>query len=272
MAAVYAVGDIQGCYGCLRRLLRHAGFRVGRDRLWCVGDLVNRGPDSLETLRFLQDLGDRCTVVLGNHDLHLLHAAAGGIAPPPALRSVLDAADAPQLIEWLRRRPLLHRDDDLGWVMIHAALHPRWSVERAERYAGTLERRLRGEEWGRRLIRLLQTPLVQPPEGKRQRRAFRLAVLTRGRFCTREGVFNWRNSSRTRSRYDEAPWFMHRKARWRGKSHGRRYRILFGHWAAMGLVDDQPHVLGLDSGCVWGNRLTLARLDSRRIRLFSVGC
>ncbi len=271
--SIYAVGDIQGCYKCLRRLLKQARFAQGRDRLWCVGDLVNRGNRSLDTLRFLQDMGDRCTAVLGNHDLHLLHAAAGGITPPPTLRQVLDAPDRDTLIDWLRHRPLLHRDDDLGWMMIHAALHPRWSLRKAEKQASRINKRLRHPEWRQRVVELLQTPLTsENKKSKAWRRAMAVAVLTRGRFCTADGRFNWRNSSCSSQRSDEAPWFAHQTATWRKEARKQGLRVVFGHWAAMGLVTDQTRVLGLDSGCVWGGRLTLARIDKKKPRLISVDC
>jgi bis(5'-nucleosyl)-tetraphosphatase (symmetrical) len=149
--ATYAIGDVHGCYETLRALLVRSGFSPGRDRLWMVGDLVNRGPRSLEVLRWAADMGDRLVVVLGNHDLYLL-ARGAGVAERKrrdTLDVVLAAADGPELLAWLRRRPLLHREGDR--VLVHAGLFPEWSAERAEQLARETEERLRGGSGGRLL-------------------------------------------------------------------------------------------------------------------------
>jgi len=271
--SIYAVGDIQGCYDCLRRLLDKVGFRPDRDQLWCVGDLVNRGPDSLATLRFLRDLGEHCIAVLGNHDLHLLRAAANGTAPPPSLRQVIDAADCNALIDWLRHRPLLYRDKKIGWAMIHAGLHPQWTLQQAHKQAKSISKQLRSNAWQQKISLLLTMPTSE--QQKQTTDAFALAILTHSRFCTADGIFNWKNSGTKPDNYQDKPWFSHQKARWRSDisdANAHNCRLLFGHWAAKGLVTDQPHVLGLDSGCVWGNRLTLARIDQGKPRIFSVPC
>lgn len=269
--AIYAVGDIQGCSRPLMRLLEKVRFDPAEDRLWCVGDLVNRGPDSLGTLRFLHSLGDACISVLGNHDLHLLGQAAG--EKPyrrDTLKQVLDAPDAGELIQWLRHRPLLHHDPSTGWCMIHAGLHPHWTLKKAKKRARRIEKLLRGDQWMDFCLQLHHSrfPETEPEKGKREKLLFATAVLTRARYCTQKGRFDWDVRTGAPRDKKEKPWFAHKKLAWRDQC-----RIVFGHWAAMGLVDREPHVLGLDTGCVWGGRLTLARLGhTGQPELVSVPC
>lgn len=260
--SVYAVGDVQGCLGALKILLRKVQFDPKHDVLWCVGDLVNRGPESLETLRFLKSLGESCISVLGNHDLYLLGLAASDATPSPKnLGDVLSAPDRDELIEWLRARPLLHHDKKLGWAMVHASLHPEWTLKEAKKRAAEVEKKLRGKKWRKFSIKLLNGsfPVRDPLEdGKKRRLIFSAGVLTRGRYCTSQGRFNWKVSSgKSRNRRDK-PWFTFSRLAWQ-----RDCRVVYGHWAAMGLVQNQDHVLGLDSGCVWGGSLTLAELGTR---------
>ena len=254
--AVYAVGDIQGCFGELKSVLRKVHFDPETDVLWCVGDLVNRGPKSLETLRYLKSLGDACVCVLGNHDLHLLAlAAAGDVGRSESLAAVLDADDCDELIQWLRHRPLLHHDAELGWAMVHAGLHPAWTLKKAKKKAAAVEKKLRGADWKQFVMKLrkLDTPQREPSKEEGGRKRFTTAVLTRSRYCTSDGHYNWKSDASVGCR--EHPWFSFDRIAWR-----RDARIVYGHWAARGLVLDQMHVLGLDSGCVWGGSLTLAEL------------
>ncbi len=261
---VYAVGDIQGCYEPLRRLLDKVHFDVNHDHLWCVGDMVNRGPDSLETLRFLKGLGDACVCVLGNHDIHLLAQAAGGKSyPQDSLRQVLDVPDAAELVDWLRFRPLLHHHVKKRWCMVHAGLHPQWSLDEAKRRAKQVERILQGKHWQNFCLRVQQSPLPQhQPKNAMQDKLFTLAVLTRSRYCTQDGVFNWNVRSGAAMAHDECPWFKHPQLAWR-----KDCRVVYGHWAARGLVADEPHVLGLDTGCVWGGSLTMAHINRHALPL-----
>ena len=269
--SIYVVGDIQGCFEPLQRLLAKVEFDPEKDRLWCVGDLVNRGPDSLGVLRYLKSLGDACTCVLGNHDLTLLAMYANNRIrrTDKGLAEVLTAPDAKELIDWLRYRPLLHRDKERKVVMVHAGLHPAWSLKKARKRARRIEEKLRGANWQDfcRLLRKSRTPRTEPVEKGMVRDMFSAAVLTRTRYCTQNGKFNWRISSGGPSSKLEKPWFAHASLAWR-----KDYRIVYGHWAAKGIVDDQPHVLGLDSGCVWGGRLTIAKLGKRKTKLISVSC
>ncbi len=263
---VFAIGDIQGCFEAMRGALDEAGFDAARDELWCVGDLVNRGPDSLGVLRFLRDLGERCHAVLGNHDLHLLARAAGGRAfRGDTLDAMLDAPDADALIEWLRHRPILHRDARLGWMMAHAGLAPEWSLAAAQRRARRVEKALRGRGWRKFCLRLESRGWpVREPGGPKGKLDFAAAVFTRVRWCAADGEMDWKaraNGPEDASR-DWFPWFAHPAARWRKGARKKGLRVLFGHWAARGLVLDHPDVLGLDSGCVWGGKMTVARLEA----------
>jgi len=256
--AVYAVGDIQGCYKPLRALLKKVKFNPDKDILWCVGDLVNRGPDSLETLRFLKGLGDACICVLGNHDLHLLELASGGSGYlRDTLMPIIKAKDCDDLIEWLRFKPLLHHDAKLHWCMVHAGLHPDWTLKKALKRAGKIEAELRGDHWKEfcRQLHHVKFPARNPHKGDPSRLLFATAVMTRTRYCTSDGLFNWNVRTGDSSDYRDRPWYAHQPTKWQ-----RDTNVVYGHWAAAGLITNQPHVLGLDSGCVWGNELTLAEL------------
>jgi bis(5'-nucleosyl)-tetraphosphatase (symmetrical) len=258
---IYAVGDIQGCYKSLRQLLKKVRFNPEKDQLWCVGDLVNRGPDSLKTLRFLKSLGEACICVLGNHDLHLLEYASGGrIYRRDTLDDVLAAPDLDELIYWLRHRPLLHHDKQLGWCMVHAGLHPAWSLKKAGKMASLVEKALRDDSWQEFSHQLhhIKFPVSEPAKHDPARVLFSAGVFTRSRYCRQDGHFNWFIRVGEPCDEKEKPWFAHSKLAWRDDC-----SVVYGHWAAMGLVADQPHVLGLDSGCVWGESLTLAKLKKK---------
>ncbi len=267
--AVYAIGDIQGCYKPLKKLLKKVQFNPERDVLWCVGDLVNRGPDSLQVLRYLKSLGDACVCVLGNHDLHLLGQAVGE-SPyrRDTLQEILAAPDHDELIDWLRYRPLLHHDEGLGWCMVHAGFPPAWGLKKCKKRAKETEEILRSEGWMEfsRRIHARDFPVREPFKKGIQRQLLSVAAFTRVRYCTSSGYFNWYNRSGEPGE-NEYAWYAHKQLAWRDDC-----RVIFGHWAAKGLVTDQPHVLGLDSGCVWGGTLTLARLDAVEVALASVDC
>jgi bis(5'-nucleosyl)-tetraphosphatase (symmetrical) len=260
--AVWIVGDVQGCFEPLQRLLDRVGFEPGRDELWSVGDLVNRGPGSLETLRFFAALGDAATVVLGNHDLHLLAVAAGVVQPKrgDTLQSVLDAPDRDELLAWLRTRPLLV--EKRGVVLVHAGLHPRWSLDDARHLANLAEQRLRSPGWAE-LLTLSRSPEAAqvPTLGANDDllAATALSVMTRIRICDADGVID----HRFKDEPERIPpgffaWFDAPHRRWAGAD------VVFGHWAALG----QRRGAGwtsLDAGCVWGQSLCMMRLDTREV-------
>lgn len=255
--AVFAIGDVQGCADALKSLLERVRFDPAEDQLWFAGDLVNRGPQSLEVLRFVRGLGDRAVSVLGNHDLHLLAMSQGVRAVSQSLATVLHAEDGPELIDWLRARPLMHHDPRLGYVLVHAGLYPAWTLEEAAGYAREVETALGGEEY----VELLGGMYGNEPRrwsddltGIDRHRAI-INIFTRMRFVTADGALDFRHNGGPGSQPKGlVPWFL---------APGRRNadeHILFGHWSTLGEVD-VPNIYPLDTGCVWGGKLTAMRLD-----------
>jgi bis(5'-nucleosyl)-tetraphosphatase (symmetrical) len=241
------------------RLLAALSFDPTADRLWLVGDLVNRGPRSLAVLRWVRAQGDAVVCVLGNHDLHLLARAAGAPAKRrDTLDEVLAAPDRDELVDWLRTQPLLH--DEAPWVLVHAGLHPRWSVAMARELAAEVEEELRGPRW-RELVLAMEGP-YQPwsPElrGIARWRAI-LAYLVRARTCYRDGRLEPSfDGAPADAPTDCVPWFELDDAAW------RTHLPVFGHWAALGLHIAADHV-ALDSGCVWGRSLSALRLEDGQV-------
>lgn len=269
--AIYAVGDVQGCYDPLRRLLDKIRFDPAEDRLWLAGDLVNRGPHSLKTLRYVRSLGDAAITVLGNHDLHLLalgHDVRYSVAHFDSMWKVLGASDGEELLDWLRRRPLAHYDEGLGTLLVHAGLPPQWSVAKALKRAAEVEKKLRGKrfEW-----------VLKHMYGNRPRRwsgdlsgaartRFIVNAFTRTRMIYPDGRLNFTHSGPPgKARKGLIPWYAAENARWRGT------RIVFGHWSALGLVVDNDKI-ATDTGCVWGRKLTAVRLDGKAPKVKQVGC
>ncbi len=267
--ATYVIGDIQGCNEALLRLLDHLRFDPAIDALWLAGDLVNRGPDSAGTLRTVISLGDRAVSVLGNHDLHLLAVAAGGKrGRRDTLDDVLEAPDREALLGWLRRQPLTHRSADGRWLMLHAGLPPEWTVADAERAAREVEASLRGDDGDELLARMYgdQPERWQLNLTRWPRLRFAINCLTRLRYCSEGGVLAPEPKGAPGSQPPGLlPWFAVPGRRSEGQ------RIVFGHWSTLGRVHWPEHqVWGLDTGCVWGGRLTALRLDDER--LFSLDC
>jgi bis(5'-nucleosyl)-tetraphosphatase (symmetrical) len=259
--ATYAIGDVQGCCDELEALLRALDFEPSRDRLWFVGDLVNRGPRSLDVLRLVRRLGDAAVTVLGNHDLHLLAIARGAAHLRPAdhtLLPVLEAPDRDALLDWLQARPMLHHDATLGVTMVHAGLPPQWDIALARRCAAELEAALRGEHSGRLLADMYgnQPDLWDEALEGVDRLRFVTNALTRLRVCDTAGrlLLKYKGPP-AKMPAGVVPWF---------RVPGRRSsgaRIVCGHWSALGYHDGDG-VLALDTGCVWGGRLTAQRLDA----------
>ena len=258
--ATYAVGDVQGCCDELETLLDELRFDAGRDRLWFVGDLVNRGPRSLDVLRVVRSLGDAAVVVLGNHDLHLLAIARGATHLRPAdrtLQPILDAPDRESLCDWLQSRPLLHHDAALGVTMIHAGLPPQWDIALARRCAAELEAALRGDHSARLFAAMYGNQPDRWDDGLQgeDRLRFITNAFTRLRVCDGSGRMLLKYKGPPGKMPPQAmPWF---------RVPGRRSagaRIVCGHWSALGYHDGDG-VLALDTGCVWGGSLTARRLD-----------
>lgn len=267
--ALYAIGDIQGCYDELQRLLEVCRFDPASDRLWFAGDLVNRGPDSLAVLRFVRGLGERAVSVLGNHDLHLLALAegVGRLQSADTLRPVLDAPDRDELLHWLRQRPLLHHDEAIDTALVHAGLPPQWDLRQARAASGELEAVLRSDDYHTFFAHMYGNKPKRWSLGLTgwDRLRFMVNCFTRLRYCRANGSLCLKAKGAPGSQPPEClPWF---------RVPGRRSRdtrIVFGHWSTLGLYDDDG-VLGLDTGCLWGGRLTAARLDGK-FKLYSVDC
>jgi bis(5'-nucleosyl)-tetraphosphatase (symmetrical) len=257
--AVYAVGDIQGCYDELRRALDAVAYDPAADRLWSVGDLVNRGPQSLQVLRLFRELGDAAVVVLGNHDLHLLALAAGNPKHKDdhSLAEVLAAADRDELLHWLRHRPLIHHDAELGFTMVHAGLPPQWDLPTALACGREVQEVLQGPDYADYFMQMYgnQPDLWDPRLRGVERWRFTTNCLTRLRFCDAEGRLTLKEKGPPGSQSgDCVPWFEHPARATRGQ------RIVFGHWSTLG-YRAQHDVWALDTGCLWGGALTLLRLD-----------
>lgn len=267
--AVYAVGDVQGCLEQLKRVLDQARFDPGRDRLWLVGDLVNRGPDSLGTLRFVRDLGPAAVTVLGNHDLHLLALALTDREPrgKDTLDAILEAPDRDALLDWLRRCPLVHYDQELDTVMVHAGMPFPFSLAEALAYSREVEAELSGPrpEWF--LAQMYgNEPAGWTPglAGADRLRVF-VNYFTRMRFIDACGNLDLKAKAGLETAPAGCfPWFR------RLHPDFEQRRILFGHWAALEGRGTPANCIGLDTGCCWGRCLTLLRLeDGRR---FQVDC
>lgn len=267
--ATYAIGDIQGCYSELQQLLELIHFDSRNDILWSVGDLVNRGPQSLEVLRFFKQLGERAIVVLGNHDLQLLTVAHGHteyLRPGDTLTPILRATDCQELVTWLRHCPLLHHDADLGFTLIHAGLPPQWDLSHARQYAAEVETALRGSHYGEFLDNLYGSDPKKwsnDLEGF-ERLRFITNCFTRLRYCNAKGKLALKKKDYPQTRDDDyQPWFsLPNRA-------SRDLRIIFGHWSTLGYYVGN-NVYALDNGCVWGGKLVALRLEDRQV--FSIPC
>lgn len=264
--ATYAIGDIQGCYDSFQHLLEEIGFSHARDTLWLVGDLINRGPDSLAVLRWAKAHESNLRVVLGNHDLHTLAVAEGFVQPhrSDTVQALLDAPDRAELLDWLRGRNMAYGEDD--YLMVHAGLLPQWESAQALELAREVEAVLRGTEYRDFFAQMYGN---QPDHwDARLQGVDRLRLvtnaLTRLRVCTADGVMNFKFKGEVPDiPAGMMPWFDVPGRKSRDKT------LVFGHWSALGLVvrDD---VIALDTGCLWGGQLTAVRLEDRR--LYQVPC
>ena len=259
--STYAIGDVQGCFDELSELLAQFNFRKEKDRLWFVGDLVNRGPKSLQVLRFVRALQERAIVVLGNHDLHLItqHEGFERTRKDDTFADVLGAPDAKELVHWLRTRPLIHVEG--ANAMVHAGLLPQWSVQAAQRLGAEVSAALSGTGYRDFLKNMYGSRPDEWSDALTGWDRLRVIVnaMTRLRFCTRQGKMEFQAKGATPPP-GYAPWFSFRND---------EQAIVCGHWSALGLrLTDK--LAALDSGCVWGAKLTALRLEDRA--LFQVPC
>ncbi len=268
--SLYAIGDVQGCDDELGALLAALRYSPDRDRLWFVGDLVNRGPESLAVLRRIRSLGDAATVTLGNHDLHLLAVAFGSARArsDDTLGEILAAQDRDPLLEWLAGRPLFHEDTALNACMLHAGLAPQWDLQLARQCAREFESGLRSnpEQLFSRLYGD-QPDRWDEIRNNEERLRFIANCFTRLRYVDADGRLMLRAKGSPKKSQAKAliPWFESQQARWRGP------RIVFGHWSTLGFFSNAD-VTGLDTGCVWGGALTALRLDEPDAKPVQVPC
>jgi bis(5'-nucleosyl)-tetraphosphatase (symmetrical) len=258
----YAIGDIQGCGDEFESLLERLQFDPSRDRLWLVGDLVNRGPRSLDVLRKVKALGNSVITVLGNHDMHLLAVVLAGEKrkSKDTLDDIVKAHDRDELMHWLRHRPMLHHDADLAYTMVHAGLAPQWDLPTAQACARELESALRDDE---ACVALFKNMYGDKPTRwsddlrGHDRLRFITNCLARLRYCRSDGQLDMKfKGTPDEAPKDLVPWF---------KAPGRKtrqHRIVIGHWSALGYYEGD-NVLAIDTGCVWGSTLCAVRLDER---------
>lgn len=267
--AIWAIGDLQGCYGPTMRLLEAIGFDPACDRLWFCGDLVNRGGESIETLRLVHSLRDNAISVLGNHDLSLLAIAERREEDQRKvnadLQGVLFAHDRDVLLDWLRACPLLHVDRELGWMMLHAGLAPRWTSQLAEKHAGEIERKLRSGGY-RKLLRNMygDRPAWSPNLAGPDRDRAIINVFTRMRYCAPKGRIAFEEKGQPGTQQPGLyPWYAVP-----GRAE-RDLKIVCGHWSTLGLFIGHG-VHAIDTGAVWGGKLTALQLDADTLRVVQV--
>tara|TARA_R110002074_G_scaffold145034_1_gene293223 strand:+ start:88996 stop:89823 length:828 start_codon:yes stop_codon:yes gene_type:complete len=257
--ATYAIGDLQGCYDPLRRLLDTLKFDPAHDQLWFAGDLINRGPKSLQTLRFIISLGDSARTVMGNHECHFLAVAYGHKNPHRAdtFEQLLAAEDAKDLVDWVRSQPFMYEDHSLGYSMIHAGLPPQWSLSEARQYARELEATFQSDN-----IEQFLASMYGDQPGRwdtnltgNERLRFVINCFTRLRYCDEQGRLHLKEKGAIGTQAEGLlPWF---------EAPNRKTlndRLLFGHWSTLGL-HKKNNAICLDSGCLWGGKLSAIKLD-----------
>lgn len=268
--AIYAIGDVQGCFDALQSLLKTINYNADKDQLWFVGDLVNRGPKNIETLRFVKSLDDGAITVLGNHDLHLLAIAYEHREVHPhkdTYQDIIAASDYAELIEWLRFRPLMHHHADTGYTMVHAGLAPQWNLARAQQCANEIQQVLRSDMIDGFLSNMYgnEPNLWDDTLSGWDRLRFITNSFTRIRYCDAEGREDFKNNREPGSQPAHLmPWFQV------PIRENVDIKIIFGHWAALGHYVEQ-NIYAIDSGCVWGGKMTAMRLDDEP-EYFQLNC
>ena len=268
--AVYAIGDVQGCFDELQELVRYISFNPNKDQLWFVGDLVNRGPKSLETLRWIKSLGNAAVTVLGNHDLHLLaaHAGAKEIRTTSSLYSVLQAKDIDALVGWLRRQPLIRYNKQLKFAMVHAGLAPQWSIKDSLHYAKEVETVLRSKKYKDFLYNMYGD---QPNQWDGRLKGWnRLRTITnfmtRVRYCNNKGVMSFTENGPPGTQSARMkPWYeiASRKS--------QDTTVVFGHWSTLGHIHDH-NIISTDTGCLWGGSLTAVKIELEKLTIYQIDC
>lgn len=258
--ATYVIGDLQGCYDALQRLLLHINYQPEHDILWFCGDLVARGPQSLECLQFVKGLGSSAVTVLGNHDLHLIACYYGisDVKPEDLLQPVFDSPELAELIHWLCQQPLLYISEDQRYMMVHAGLAPQWSVNQAIEMTQEVQQQLQSNP-----LPLLQQMYGNKPNNLNdvttieERWRFTINSCTRMRFCRKNGSLQLKEKGHPRQQLKLVPWYEF----WRNKLQAQ---LFFGHWASLNGYSPIPNIHALDTGCVWGNTLSAYCIETQQ--------
>ena len=265
--STYCIGDIQGCYDELKQLLRIIDYDYKRDHLWFVGDLVNRGPKSLETLRFIKNLPNT-KIVLGNHDLHLLNFRHKIVDfETNHLEPILKAPDSNELVEWLRMQPLIYHNSEHNCVLVHAGIYPGWDLKETLIYAKEAEKVLHSRDYVKFLNKMYGNKPSKWDNHLQgfERLRFIVNAFTRMRFCDLAGDLEFEHTGTIDNAPKKyLPWF---QIPWRKT---KDIKIIFGHWAALEGKTHEKNVIALDTGCIWGNKLTALRLEDNKT--FSCKC
>jgi len=267
--AIYAIGDLQGCYDDFRRLLDQCQFNPDKDHLWLAGDLISRGPKSLQTLRYVVSLDKVVISVLGNHDLHMLAVDAGMKSTrDPDLVKILEAHDRQQLMDWLRHRPLIHHDASLDYTLVHAGIYPHWNLSQAQAYAAELHAVLRSDNYRDFFEHMYGDEPDCWSEDLRgwDRLRFICNSFSRMRFCSHSGQLHLEAKGPPGTQPEGFhPWYTIEGRKTRAQ------RIIFGHWSTLG-KQHANNVYALDTGCIWGGELTALRIDIPEPRYISIDC
>jgi bis(5'-nucleosyl)-tetraphosphatase (symmetrical) len=268
--AIYAIGDVQGCFDELQELVSFISFNPKKDQLFFVGDLVNRGPKSLETLRWVKSLGKAAVTVLGNHDLHLLAAYVGikEIATTSSLYPILQAKDVNELIDWLRRQPLMYYNKQPEFAMVHAGLAPQWTIQEALAYAKEVESVLQSKNYKDFLKHMYGD---QPNQWDAKLKGWsRLRTITnfmtRVRYCDKKGAMNFTDKGPPGTQSGRMkPWYEI------GTRNSQNTTVVFGHWSTLGYKHDY-NIIAMDTGCLWGGALTAVKIEPEDLTIYQIEC
>ncbi|MCL4121675.1 UNVERIFIED_CONTAM: hypothetical protein GTU68_035208 [Idotea baltica] len=270
--AIYAIGDVQGCYDSLQYLLDKIDFSPEKDQIWFVGDLVNRGKKSLKTVKFVKNLGNSAVTVLGNHDVSLIAMHYGVIPVSPSLKKFMKSKKREELIDWLRNRPVFHIDESLKMCMAHAGISPQWTLEQATSLAKEIEIPLRGESTGHWLKEVYgnKPNLWRDDLESYDRHRYIINAFMRMRYCNvKDGSLDFKLNGVPKIKKPgstkQVPWFLLNE-----RQH-IPLRIIFGHWSSLGYYHDD-NVTSIDTGCVWGRQLTAVRIDEEAMPLVCQTC
>jgi bis(5'-nucleosyl)-tetraphosphatase (symmetrical) len=268
--SIYAIGDIQGCYKSLRNLIKQSGFKASTDKLWFCGDLVNRGPQSADVLRYIMGLGDTAHCVLGNHDLNLLAVAYGKreSKEQDTLDEILNAPDSNEMLKWLRHQPLFHQSKKYRICMVHAGIYPGWSITKTIKLAKEVQQVLRKGDYETLLEEMYGNSPAYWDDNLQgwDRLRFITNVMTRMRYLDSSGALDLDiKCSPGKQGPGHHPWYSIEAKR------KKDWRVFFGHWSTLGL-HWQNNAICLDSGCLWGGKLTAARVNDEKIQFLSLNC